>query len=232
MKKSKFLKKSLAMLLAVMLVVAMIPLSAAAATELPDLTKLYIDDIAINAENGTFESNVADDATQVTLRAEQDSMGMVGGTTADLYVVKPNSSATLPIEVGNGTPTPVIFSEGWATETEEGYELTLRVSSGSTYEDYKVVLNKVVPAATTNLQNANKGTGVYEVQVNNASKMVSLTVPKDFPFTAGVNAQFTVETQDGATITANASAGNGKAGVTVPTANDFGKYTISVNDDK
>ena len=42
MKKSKFLKKSLAMLLALMLVVAMIPLSAAAATELPDLTKLYI----------------------------------------------------------------------------------------------------------------------------------------------------------------------------------------------
>ena len=217
MKKSKFLKKSLAMLLAVMLVVAMIPLSAAAATELPDLTKLYIDTFAINAENGTFESNVADDATQVTLRAEQDSMGMVGGTTADLYVVKPNSSDTLPIEVGNGTPTPVIFSEGWATETEEGYELTLRVSSGSTYEDYKVVLNKVVPAATTNLENANKGKGVYEVQVNNASKMVSLTVPKDF-IVGNLNqytAEFTVETQDGATISGQ-------------TPDSFGKYTISV----
>lgn len=36
MKKSKFLKKSLAMLLAVMLVVAMIPLSAAAAYEPAD----------------------------------------------------------------------------------------------------------------------------------------------------------------------------------------------------
>ena len=231
MKKSKFLKKSLAMLLAVMLVVAMIPLSAAAATELPDLTKLYIDTFAINAENGTFESNVADDATQVTLRAEQDSMGMVGGTTADLYVVKPNSSDTLPIQVGgtDAQATPVLFSEGWATETAEGYELTLRVSSGSTYEDYKVVLNKVVPAATTNLENANKGKGVYEVQVNNASKMVSLTVPKDFPFTAGVNAQFTVETQDGATISA-ATVGGTTAGVSAP--DSFGKYTISVNDDK
>ena len=227
MKKSKFLKKSLAMLLAVMLVVAMIPLSAAAATELPDLTKLYIDTFAINAENGTFESNVADDATQVTLRAEQDSMGMVGGTTADLYVVKPNSSDTLPIQVGgtDAQATPVIFSEGWATETEEGYELTLRVSSGSTYEDYKVVLNKVVPAATTNLENANKGEGVYEVQVNNASKMVSLTVPKDFDYTA----KFTVETQDGATISA-ATVGGTTAGVSAP--DSFGKYTISVNDDK
>ncbi len=225
MKKSKFLKKSLAMLLAVMLVVAMIPLSAAAATELPDLTKLYIDTFAINAENGTFESNVADDATQVTLRAEQDSMGMVGGTTADLYVVKPNSSDTLPIQVGgtDAQATPVLFSEGWATETAEGYELTLRVSSGSTYEDYKVVLNKVVPAATTNLENANKGKGVYEVQVNNASKMVSLTVPKDFPFT-GEAAQFTVETQDGAEIR---TSGGGSATVTGP--NSFGVYTISVD---
>ena len=236
MKKSKFLKKSLAMLLAVMLVVAMIPLSAAAATELPDLTKLYIDEIAINAENGTFESNVADDAPDVELRAEDGSMGMAGDVTADLYVIKPGSSDTKTIVKGGQTSSgsvsygtaEVKFSEGWATETEESYELTLRVSSGSVYEDYKVVLNKVVPAATTNLQNANKGTGVYEVQVNNASKMVSLTVPKDFDYTA----EFTVETQDGATITANASAGNGKAGVTVPTANDFGKYTISVNDDK
>ncbi len=215
MKKSKFLKKSLAMLLAVMLVVAMIPLSAAAATELPDLTKLYIDTFAINAENGTFESNVADDAPDVELRAEDGSMGMAGHVTADLDVVKPGSTATKSI-VDNGTykTATVNFSEGWATETEEGYELTLRVSYGSDYKDYKVVLNKVVPAATTNLQNANKGEGVYEVQVNNASKMVSLTVPKDFNYTA----KFTVETQDGATI----------SGTGVGRPDSFGKYTISV----
>ena len=42
MKKSKFLKKSLAMLLALMLVVAMIPLSASAASI--DLTHIYLDD--------------------------------------------------------------------------------------------------------------------------------------------------------------------------------------------
>ena len=220
MKKSKFLKKSLAMLLAVMLVVAMIPLSASAATELPNLTKLYIDDIAINGENGTFESNVADDAPDVELRAEDGSMGMAGHVTADLDVVKPGSTATKSI-VDNGTYTAatVNFSEGWATETEEGYELTLRVSYGSDYKDCTVVLNKVVPSATTNLQNANKGTGVYEVQVNNASKMVSLTVPKNFPFTGRNSAQFTVETQDGATITGL-------------TPDSFGKYTISVTADK
>ena len=225
MNKSKFLKKSLAMLLALMLVVAMIPLSAAAATELPDLTKLYIDTFAINAENGTFESNVADDAPSVTLCAEDDSMGMAGHVTADLDVVKPGSTATLPI-VDNGTykTATVNFSEGWATETDEEYELTLRVSYGSDYKDYTVVLNKVVPAATTNLENANKGKGVYEVQVNNASKMVSLTVPKDF-IVDNLNqytAEFTVETQDGATI-----SGTGVVG-----PDSFGKYTISVTADK
>ena len=85
------------------------------------------------------------------------------------------------------------------------------------------MLNKVVPASTTNLENANKGKGVYEVQVNNASKMVSLTVPKDFPFT-GEAAQFTVETQDGAEIR---TSGGGSATVTGP--NSFGVYTISVD---
>ena len=49
MKKSKFLKKSLAMLLALMLVVAMIPLSAAAAS--PSLSYLYVDGVSI-ANNG------------------------------------------------------------------------------------------------------------------------------------------------------------------------------------
>ena len=42
MKKSKFLKKSLAMLLALMLVVAMIPLSASAAQTQPALNYLYV----------------------------------------------------------------------------------------------------------------------------------------------------------------------------------------------
>ena len=42
MKKSKFLKKSLAMLLALMLVVAMIPLSASAASI--DLTHIYVNE--------------------------------------------------------------------------------------------------------------------------------------------------------------------------------------------
>ena len=55
MKKSKFLKKSLAMLLAVMLVVAMIPLSAAAAgSNLPDLASLVINGSTVAVDGTTF----------------------------------------------------------------------------------------------------------------------------------------------------------------------------------
>ena len=55
MKKSKFLKKSLAMLLALMLVVAMIPLSAAAAQEQPALNYLTVNGYTVANNNGTFE---------------------------------------------------------------------------------------------------------------------------------------------------------------------------------
>ena len=56
MKKSKFLKKSLAMLLAVMLVVAMIPLIASAAD--PALSYLYIDNNSVANEDGEFAADV------------------------------------------------------------------------------------------------------------------------------------------------------------------------------
>ena len=56
MKKSKFLKKSLAMLLAVMLVVAMIPLSAAAAPTVPPLTYITVDGKSVQAEGTAFSA--------------------------------------------------------------------------------------------------------------------------------------------------------------------------------
>ena len=60
MKKSKFLKKSLAMLLALMLVVAMIPLSAAAAEGDPTI---YVDN-NLATLNGT-EYSVTAESTHV-----------------------------------------------------------------------------------------------------------------------------------------------------------------------
>ena len=60
MKKSKFLKKSLATLLALMLVVAMIPMSAAAAeSRLPDLQALTVDNNTVALEGDTFAADIA-----------------------------------------------------------------------------------------------------------------------------------------------------------------------------
>ena len=95
MKKSKFLKKSLAMLLALMLVVAMIPLSAAAAS--PSLSYLYVDGVSIANNGGTFESTVNRyDDDEVTLRVAANALDYAGSTTGGtLEVVKKGSSTCL-----------------------------------------------------------------------------------------------------------------------------------------
>ena len=62
MKKSKFLKKSLAMLLAVMLVVAMIPLSAAAA-ETPVISQIKVNDVVATGSGDAYTAEIADPGT-------------------------------------------------------------------------------------------------------------------------------------------------------------------------
>ena len=76
MKKSKFLKKSLAMLLAVMLVVAMIPLSAAAAEGDPTI---YVDDQLATLSGTTYSVTAPNDEkpTTVTITKVQADVDMV-----------------------------------------------------------------------------------------------------------------------------------------------------------
>ena len=65
MKKSKFLKKSLAMLLAVMLVVAMIPLSAAAAEGDPTI---YVDDQLASLSGTTYTVTAPDTTVDISTK--------------------------------------------------------------------------------------------------------------------------------------------------------------------
>ena len=60
MNKSKFLKKSLAMLLALMLVVAMIPLSASAAGEAPAVAKVWIDGKVATLSGTTYSAEIVE----------------------------------------------------------------------------------------------------------------------------------------------------------------------------
>ena len=82
MKKSKFLKKSLAMLLAVMLVVAMIPLSAAAA-DTPVISQITVDDVVATASGNTYTAEIPDPGTEdvtvvVTLKDGKGSINKDG----------------------------------------------------------------------------------------------------------------------------------------------------------
>ncbi len=90
MKKSKFLKKSLAMLLALMLVVAMIPLSASAAA--PDVTQInvFVDDKAVaTLDEGetSYEGSIANTAEEFQLEVLTDDGAEV------YYVDNVNNSA-------------------------------------------------------------------------------------------------------------------------------------------
>ena len=86
MKKSKFLKKSLAMLLALMLVVAMIPLSAAAQTQ-PALNYLYVNDFTVANNGGTFEVDAHYESTGVDLSYAAGALnyGTKAGSLGKMY---------------------------------------------------------------------------------------------------------------------------------------------------
>ena len=84
MKKSKFLKKSLAMLLALMLVVAMIPLSASAA-ETPVITQITVNDVVATGSGSNYTAEISDPSAgdvkvAVTLK---DGVGSINKGTED-----------------------------------------------------------------------------------------------------------------------------------------------------
>ena len=224
MKKSKFLKKSLAMLLAVMLVVAMIPLSASAAGALPELNKLYVDGYAVNVSGTTFAADVKHDAPQVNLKVETGSLGTNEGN-ATLSVVKADTSAKETVDE-NGKD---ISLSQWATATENGYTLTLELLAAdkATSKTFTVELTKVSYGTTASLESeATPGVGTYKVAVNNADHKIDLTVPKGYAAAGKPGATFTVKTQDNATLA------KGNCSSVTQDPNYSNQYTINVKADK
>ena len=131
MNKSKFLKKSLAMLLALMLVFAMIPLSASAATYTdPGEIDLTAGSNAIDSaepdENGdwTVVFNYTKDAPEVVLSSSKtgDEIEYVDedGQWADANVSANDGTYTIPLRYDNGAPVAqkfrVVDANGNATK--------------------------------------------------------------------------------------------------------------------
>ena len=94
MKKSKFLKKSLAMLLALMLVVAMIPLSAAAAA--PDVTQINV--LVNNVRVATLDEGETSYEGSIANTAETFDLQVLTDDGAEVYYVDDvNTSAAKEI---------------------------------------------------------------------------------------------------------------------------------------
>ena len=144
MNKSKFLKKSLAMLLALMLVLAMIPLSASAAqTD-------YINYLTVNGKNAAIDGDgysVTVGTPKVTLTASlSDNVRL-------LYVDDQGEKKTIP---ANGKL--VDLSDGYSAGVEDEYELTIiamakenpDVSDEETEYTYNVTVKVSTAADSTN----------------------------------------------------------------------------------
>ena len=204
MKKSKFLKKSLAMLLALMLVVAMIPLSASAAQTQPALNYLYVNDFTVANNGGTFEVDAHYESTGVDLSYAAGALNY-GTKAGSLVVVKNGSSETVPVGT---TDKPFDFAT-YATSAANStghttWTLTLRLLDADKKQvgsDLKVVVNGVAVPTTASLDvnSVTEGTGTYDVDINNGSHDINLTVPKNSASTT-YPAHFRVATQDGAEL--------------------------------
>ena len=238
MKKSKFLKKSLAMLLALMLVVAMIPLSASAAQTQPALNYLYVNDLTVANENGTFEVDAHYESTGVKLSIAPNALNY-GGKEGKLYVLETKTSEKKEVTATDDTfafntyATSAPNSTGHTTWT-----LTMQLvdeNGKQVGDNLKVVVNGVAVSTTASLDvnSATEGTGSYDVDINNGSHEIILTVPKnalernDPP----VGSHFRVVAQDNATITAGAgTVVNRVTGDAVTNKYDHW-YDVQVNDD-
>ena len=197
MKKSKFLKKSLAMLLAVMLVVAMIPLSASAA--LPDdLQFIEVNESAVKVDGGSVDVN--DLSANVKI-----------GLTADLtagWVLRAVSSSSKYKEISSGSmdlPAADYVTVNGTTGTVKLQLVNTTTEKDTVEKEFTITLNKVTDRTTTNLDTkVTLGKGVYSATVDNDKKVVTVVLARNNDANDDtqdpMDAEMTVTPIEGATV--------------------------------
>ena len=218
MKKSKFLKKSLAMLLALMLVVAMIPLSAAAEQAPSSLGLRYItvngNTVDLTESSPTVQVNDLTKEYTVKLAAELSGNYELWALNKDGISHEEVTTEGLPL-----TPSMYYTVDGdtatfkLAVVDTKGDNMS---SNDKQYDAWTITLEKVTAAVTTNVE-VTKGAGVAKVdKVDNENKIVYLTLARhtgDVPsysatpakweedvVQAGLNAVINIKGLEGATI--------------------------------
>ena len=184
MKKSKFLKKSLAMLLALMLVVAMIPLSAAAA-EAPSGVVRYITvndaTVDLQSSNPSIQVNDLNAPVRVKLAAGLTGNYQLQAIAAPSY----STTATKQITVAE---TPLDADEYVTVTGEKTATISLQLvdtkntpatSDDTKYDPYVITLNQVDARTTTNLsEDVVLGKGVYSAEVDNVNKVINVVLAR------------------------------------------------------
>jgi len=199
MNKSKFLKKSLAMVLAVMMIVAMIPLGASAAG-LPELTTIQIgsssEATTVIADGTTFKADISPNASDIYVRAAV-------GQGATLTAVALTDGKDVTIDDTKMWPLTLSdFQADAATATTVTIPLILADADNTTSKNYSIVLTRSVAKTTTDLATA-KVEDQIKSTVNATAKTIAITVPKGYNLDGSHT--LTYETKDGATIGGNTS---------------------------
>ena len=233
MKKSKFLKKSLAMLLALMLVVAMIPLSAAAEQAPSSLGLRYI-----TVNGNTVDLTESSPTVQVTDLGAAATVKLAADlpTPYELWALNPDGISHEKITTsGKSIPASYFTVDGdtatfkLAVVDTKGDNMS---SNDKQYDAWTITLEKVTDAVTTNVE-VTKGAGVAKVdKVDNENKIVYLTLARhtgeDYDpandwnqnTQDGMDAEITVTGLEGATI-------NGAATYTVTNADDGATFQVT-----
>ena len=234
MKKSKFLKKSLAMLLALMLVVAMIPLSAAAEQAPSSLGLRYItvngNTVDLTESSPTVQVNDLTKKYTVKLAAELSGNYELWALNKDGISHEEVTTEGLPL-----TPSMYYTVDGdtatfkLAVVDTKGDNMS---SNDKQYDAWTITLEKVTAAVTTNVE-VTKGAGVAKVdKVDNENKIVYLTLARhtgedydpanawDQDTQDSMDAEITVTGLEGATI-------NGAATYTVTNADDGATFQVT-----
>ena len=217
MKKSKFLKKSLAMLLALMLVVAMIPLSAAAEQAPSSLGLRYI-----TVNGNTVNLTESSPTVQVTDLGAEAIVKLVADlpTPYELWALSPDGISHKEITTSGKSIPASYFTVNGDTAT---FKLAVVDTKGDNmssndkqYDAWTITLEKVTAAVTTNVE-VTKGAGVAKVdKVDNENKIVYLTLARhtgdvasysappakwgEDGVQAGLNAVINIKGLEGATI--------------------------------
>ena len=237
MKKSKFLKKSLAMLLALMLVVAMIPLSAAA-------SEPALQQVRATADNETVLLTRNGDTFTGTYRAGAQTieLQLVVGTKNRVYYTDTTTTTPTDRYVDDGPVVNFQVNRDQYADAEGNVTIEFSVADASdakVREYYTVELAPVEAPTdteilefaldrTVNAGTANENTVPNIGEVNIGVDFINVTVPYD-----AANAKYTIRNMvlsDGATATVRTDRGAAVANGTDVAGVQNGNPEIEVKD--